>query len=419
MPDTGTVFPRNFKSEYPVIVRGEGVYLYDEQGNRYLDSCAGAAVANIGHGNAEVAEVLGRQASQIAYLHSSRFTSQPALDLATKVAKWTPGDLKYTYFVSGGSEAVETALKMARQYFVERDGRTSKYKIISRWVSFHGNTLGALSVTGKPGLRKIYDPMLIPFPHTHSVHCARCESGMKRESCSLECAQALETTIKREGSENIAAFIAEPVVGSAAPGACPREEYYRVVREICDRYDILFIADEVMNGFGRTGRNFGIDHFAVVPDLMTIAKGISSGYTPLGGVVASERVAEVFKKGSGRFSHGFTYVGNPLSCAVGCKVLEIMERDHLVDNSRLMGELLLKRLREELASHPLIGDIRGLGLQLGVDFVKDKKTGEPYPAAAGIGGLIGKAGLKNGINFYPGGGNYDGALGDNILLTPP
>jgi adenosylmethionine-8-amino-7-oxononanoate aminotransferase len=319
--------------------------------------------------------------------------------------------------VSGGSEATEAAIKLARQYFLERDGSTRKYKIISRWTSYHGNTLGALSVSGKAGLMKKYDPLLLKFPHIDSAYCYRCEFGLFPDTCDCPCAKSLEKAILREGSENIAGFIFEPVTGSASPGSYPKKEYYKIIREICDKYDILMIADEVMNGFGRTGANFGVDNFDVIPDIMCIAKGISSGYAPLGGIVVSDRIAGVFRNGTGKFTHGHTFSGNPLSCAVGCKALEILVRDRIVDNAREKGRLLLDLLKEELKDCPIVGDIRGLGLQLGIEFVKDKGTKAPFEKS--ISGKITKIGLKNGIVVYPGSGNVDSTKGDNILLTPP
>lgn len=415
----GYILPRDFKFNYPVIERGENIYLYDNKGNKYLDSCSGAAVVNIGHGNEEVAEVLYKQAKKISFVHSSRFVTDESIELADRIAKMAPGDLNHVYFLSGGSEATETAIKLSRQYFIERDGRTGKYKVISRWGSYHGNTLGSLSISGKPALMKKYSPLLLNFPHTKPVYCYRCEYGLSRDKCGAICAADLEKTIIREGSDNIAAFIFEPVTGSAMPGEHPVPEYYKIIRDICDRYDILLIADEVMTGFGRTGSNFCVDHYNLIPDIICFAKGVSSGYASLGGVIASNKIAEVLKRGSGKFIHGHTYSGNPLSCAVGLKVLEILERDKLVQNAKEKGDMLLACLKKELDEVEIVGNICGVGLQLGIEFVKDRNTKEPFDASVKLSYRIGETGLKNGIVTYPGSGNVDSIRGDNILVTPP
>lgn len=413
------VFYRNYKWHYPKIVRGKGVYLYDDEGNVYLDACSGAAAANLGHGNEEIAETMAEQAKTVAFTHLSRFTTDPVIELARKVVSFAADAFAGVYFVSGGAEATETAIKLARQYFLERDKVTSKYKIISRWQSFHGNTIGALSLSGKTGLRRKYEPLLLDFPHIEPPYCYRCSFEETYPSCGLKCAYELEKTIVRTGPENVAGFIAEPVVGSAAPGVYPPPEYFKIIREICDKYDVLLIFDEVMSGFGRSGKNFAMDHWGVKPDVVCLAKGISCGYSPLGAAMVTERVLEVFKKGSGNFVHGHTYGGNPLSCAVGSKVLDIIIRENIVENSRIQGEYLLKKLQKLAEESSIIGDVRGLGLFLGVEFVKDKQTKQPFPKDKAVNGLITSIGLKNGIVLYPDGGGIWGELGDHILLTPP
>jgi adenosylmethionine-8-amino-7-oxononanoate aminotransferase len=415
----GCIFLRDYAWNYPEIEYGKGIYLYDTEGKEYIDACAGAAVANLGHGSSEIPKIMEEQAKKIAFTHLSRFITRPAIELAHKIAEMAPGDLNYVYFVSGGSEATETAIKLCRQFFLERDGASCKYKIISRWRSYHGNTIGSLSLSGKPDLMKKYGPLLLDFPHIPPAYCYRCEYELTRENCSIQCARALEKAILREGPENVAGFIIEPITGSAAPGAYPREEYFKIVREICDKYDILLIADEVMNGFGRTGENFGIDNFGVLPDIICFAKGVSSGYSPLGGVIVNERIMSTFRKGSGSFTHGHTYGANPLSCAVGSAVLDIIKRDKLVENSKKMGELLLAKLRKEIGDHPIVGDIRGKGLQIGVEFVKDRGTKEPFDKKVNLKTKLTKKGLDNGIVLYPGGGSADTVRGDHILLAPP
>lgn len=412
------VFYRDLNWHYPKIVRGEGIYLYDEDGKDYIDGCSGSAVANLGHGNKEVAEAMKKQAETIAFTHLSRFTTDAIKNLADKVAALTPGDLNKCYFVSGGSESTETAIKMARAYFLERDGITSKFKIIARWNSFHGNTIGALSMTGHVARRRKYDPYLADFPHIVAPYCYRCPYDKTYPECGVKCAYALEEEILRQGPENVAGFIAEPVIGSAAPGVHPPKEYYSIIREICNKYDVLMIIDEVMAGFGRTGKNFGIDHYEVVPDMLTTAKGMSSGYSPLGATIVKDEIYEVFAGGSGKFVHGHTYGGNPLSCAVGCAVLDIIEREKLVENASIQGEYLMDKL-QRLYDYPYVGDIRGKGLMIGIEFVKDKATKEPFDVKKDVKGLVTRKALDHGLVIYPGGGSVDGVKGDHFLLAPP
>ncbi|HHV78661.1 MAG TPA: aspartate aminotransferase family protein [Firmicutes bacterium] len=413
------VFYRDVKKTYPVIVRGEGVYLWDKDGNRYLDGCAGALVANIGHGVAEVAKAMAEQASQLGFAHGSRFTTPAQIGFARRIAEQAPGSLKKVYFISGGSEATESALKLARQYYLERDKKSQKYKIIARWHSYHGNTIGALSMSGHAPRRRKYQPLLCSFPHIPACYCYRCEFGLTYPGCQLRCAYALEDAIKMEGPENIAAFIAETVVGAAAGALVPPPEYYRIIREICDRYDVLFIADEVMCGIGRTGKFFAIEHWGVVPDIIACAKGLGSGYTPLGAIIVKDEIWDVFKKGSGKFVHGHTYGGNPVSCATGCAVFDYLMEKGLVQNAAIMGDYLKKRLSEGLESNPIVGDVRGLGLMIGVELVKDKATKAPFDASQGVAEMATKACIKHGVVVYPGQGCADGVNGDQFLIGPP
>ncbi|KXG76252.1 aspartate aminotransferase family protein [Thermotalea metallivorans] len=415
------VFYRNQNWHYPKIERGEGVYLYDIHGKRYLDACSGSAVANIGHGNREIAEYAAEQMKKIAFTHLSRWTADPIEECAEKVARWTPGDLNHVYFVSGGSEATETAIKMARQYFVERDGKdTRKWKVISKWNAFHGNTMGALSMTGIPERRRIYEPMLMDFPKIPQFYHYRNPWGCKSlEETSRKAAEALEEEILRQGPENVAAFITEPVVGAACPGIHPTKTYFEMVREICNRYDVLLIIDEVMAGFGRTGKKFGIDHYGIIPDIMTVAKGMGCGYTPIGAAVASEKIfRRMMVEGSGQFIHGHTYAGNPLSCGIAAKVIEILERDCLVENGARQGEYLMHKL-EALYRYPIVGEIRGKGLMVGIEFVKDQETREPFGVEDNIKGKVTIHCMEEGIVPYPGGGSADGIRGDHVLIAPP
>ncbi|MCQ4764237.1 aspartate aminotransferase family protein [Cloacibacillus evryensis] len=415
------VFYRTQTWRYPKIVKGEGVFLYGENGKRYLDACSGSAVANIGHGNAEIADYARGQMARIAFTHLSRWTVDTIEACAEKLASWTPGDLDHVYFVSGGSEAVETALKMARQYFIERDGSSSKWKVISKWNGFHGNTLGALSVTGISGRKKVFDPILLQFPKIPQFYHYRnpwgCGTLMET---SVKAAEALESEILRQGPENVMAFISEPVVGSACPGIHPAPVYFQMVRSICDKYDVLWIDDEVMAGCGRTGKKMAVEHFGgAIPDILCTAKGMSCGYTPIGAAVASEKVFNaIMIDGSGSFHHGHTYAGNPLSTGIACKVMEIIEREHYIDNAAVQGEYLLAKL-EELYKYPIVGDVRGKGLMCGIEFVRDKTTKEPFETKQNIKGKITEYCLERGIVPYPGGGSADGVRGDHIQITPP
>lgn len=416
--DDSHVFYRDVKKRYPCIVRGEGVYLYDTDGKRYLDGCSGSLVANIGHGVKEIAQVMSGQAATIAFAHLSRFTSEPIMELSRRVAKMAPGSLSRCYFVSGGSEATESALKFARQYFVERDSKTSKYKVIARKHSFHGNTIGALSMSGDALRRRKYAPLLLPFRHIPAPYCYRCEYGLSYPGCGALCAHELERAIKMEGPENVMAFIAEPVAGAAAGAFVPPPEYYPIVREICDRYDVLFIADEVMCGMGRTGANFAIEHWGVVPDIICVAKGLSAGYIPLGAMVVKEEIWEVLYRGSGKFVHGHTYGGNPLACAVGVAVLDFMKEHDLVAGVKEKGEYLMKAL-EPLKENPIVGDVRGKGLMIGVELVKDKATKEPFDQKLGVAEKATMCALEKGLVVYPHGGAADGIRGDHFLVGPP
>lgn len=412
------VFYRNVRKPYMEVDHGEGVYLYDTAGRRYLDACSGAAVANLGHAHPNVVRALTEQARKVAFSHLSRWTSRPARELADLVAGLAPADLNKLYLVSGGSEATEAALKMARQYFLERDGRTGKYKVVSRWKSFHGNTIGALSMTGDKR-RKKYTPLLLNFPKAAPCYCYRCPFDRRPDTCEVNCAHDLERVLKLEGADSVTAFIAEPIVGAACGAVVPHPEYFKIVRQICDHYDILLIDDEVMAGFGRAGSMFAIEDFGVVPDMICAAKGMSAGYAPLGGVIVKEEIFQAFLAGSGIFVHGHTYGGNPLAAATAVAVVKTLLDDGLVENARNLGGYLLDRLREKLLPFWFVGDVRGKGLMQGVEFVRDKKTKAPFPVKAGVAEKVAQKLIDHGIIVYPGTGNADGEDGDQFLLAPP
>lgn len=412
------VLVRDLAREPIMITRGEGVYLYDADGKRYLDAASGAAVACLGHGNAEIAEVLRAHAEKLSYAHPSKFITEATLELAEKLIARAPEGITRVFFTSGGSESNETAFKLARQYHLLK-GNSNKYKIVTRRTSYHGATLGALSVSGQVSRRQFFTPMMLPQPMIAPTACFRCPFGKQPESCSFECADDLETALLNEGPENVAAFIAEPIVGSSAPGRYPPDGYWQRIREICDRYDVLFIADEVMSGCGRSGRWWAMQHTGVVPDIITAAKGIGAGYTPLGAVLIKEEIFQMLARHKSSFRHGHTYSGNPLSCAVGCKVIEIVERDGLLANVTAIGSYLLARLREVLGGHPHVGPIRGRGLLLGVELLADKASKRPFDPGLAIRSKFAYACLDQGLYVYEGGGNVDGVQGDHVLLAPP
>jgi adenosylmethionine-8-amino-7-oxononanoate aminotransferase len=412
------IFYRNLRKTYPVVDRAEGVFLWDKNGRRYLDGSGGACVVSIGHGVPEVRAAMLAQADRLAFSHGSHFTSEAAMECAERICSMIPNKhLNKVYFLSGGSEAVETAVKLVRQYWREV-GKPDKYKVISRWTSFHGNTTGALALGGHTGRRRHYLPLFLHTPHIEPCYCYRCPFSRSAGTCDLECADQLERTIKYEGPDAVAAFIAEPVVGATAGALVPKEGYWQRIRAICDAYDIKLIADEVMTGCGRCGYNFCLDRWSVSPDLIVTAKGLSSGYTPLGAVVVTEEIHETIREGSGTFVHGHTYSQNPLSTAIGATVLQYLEEHGLVERSRRMGEYLMGRL-QGLLRREMVGDVRGLGLFAGVELVKDKSTKATFDPKLKVHVQVAAEGFRRGLITYPGGGGADGINGDHILISPP
>ncbi len=438
-PDQTYAIRRDLQRTYPVMVCGDGIYLHDADGKRYIDGSGGsAAVTSIGHGAEEVVEAMAAQARRLAYAPTHAFTTEASEDLAEFIAtEWAPRlpvprppgpsgagsgaatcDTYRVWFVSGGSEAVENAVKMALQYQRER-GQGTKHLLIGRWGSFHGATLAALGFGGNTGRRRLYAPVLPPAEHIAPCFPYRCAANGACPPCDLSCARQLERVIRQVGPDNVAAFIAEPVVGATLGAVAASPGYFQEIRQICDRYDVLFIADEVMTGFGRTGRNFALDHWGVIPDLIACAKGISGGYAPLGAVLAKpEFVGEVRSRGRS-FVIGHTSAGNPLSCAAGLAVLRYVRDHDLVRNAAEVGAHFLERLRDLAARHPMMGDVRGLGLLLGVELVRDRATKEPFPPAWQVAKRVGTATLERGLVSYPGSGTVDGALGDHLLYAPP
>lgn len=402
---------------YPEIVRGEGIYLYDRHGKRYLDSGGGPILCNLGHGVAEMAQALAKQAREVAFVYRSHFTTPVLEEAARKICDKTGFLMEKVFLVSGGSEANEIAIKIARRYHLDR-GEPSRHKIISRWMSYHGMTQGALAWSGMPGRRRDYVPMLRDDGHIPPAYCYRCWFGLEPQQCALECALALEHEILCQGPENVAAFIAEPISGMSLCGAHPRAEYFQMVRRICDTYGVLLILDEVMTGFGRTGRWFAYEHFGVVPDIMTLGKGLGGGYFPVGAAALSSKVARALETGSGGFTPGFSWAGNPLAAAVVSRAIDYLSEHALVERSEKMGSYLAQRL-EALKEHPTVGDVRGKGLMQGIEFVKDKETREPLDPALEFHERLAQEALDRGLFVESSGGCDRGRAGDMVMFGPP
>jgi adenosylmethionine-8-amino-7-oxononanoate aminotransferase len=402
---------------YPILDRADGVHVWDTDGNRYLDAVAGLGVVNIGYGRQEVADAIAAQAARMPFNAGNIFGNEPSIELAAKIAEIAPGDLNYVHFTSGGSEAVEVALKMARQYHVER-GEPSRDKVIGRWTSYHGATLGGLSVGGAVGRRAKYVPMLLDMPHIPPIYCYRCPWGLTYPTCGVTCADELEREIQRVGPDRVAAFIAEPIVASVGGAIQPQPEYFPKIREICDRYGVLLIVDEVITGFGRTGKMFGIEHYGVIPDLMVMGKGISSGYAPLAAVAVRDHVRAVFKEKGVAFEHIFTYGGSPVATAAGIAVVDILRREKLAERAEELGPVLASTL-QSLRESPIVGDVRSIGFMAGVEFVSDRETRAPFEPTTKVAVRVRETGLKRGLVTYPGTGMADGKSGDIISLYPP
>jgi adenosylmethionine-8-amino-7-oxononanoate aminotransferase len=420
MPTSRGLFSRNFKKTYPIAARGEGCWIVDQNGRRFLDAAGQAAVVSIGHGVPEIGRAMAEQSSRIAFAHTSQFHTEPAEKLAARLLALAPANFwngGRVYFTSGGSEATETAIKLVRQYYLEA-GQPKRYKVISRKQSYHGSTLGAMSVSGNVARRAPYAPMIPEWGHIAPCFCFHCPFEKTFPQCELACANDLETFLLANQPEQAAAFIFEPVVGATLGVAVPPEGYVSRIAEICRKQGILLIADEVMTGMGRTGKAFAVQHWGVEPDLILVGKGVASGYAPLGAVLVSARVVETFERGSGAFMHGFTYQAHPVCTAAGNAVFDYLETQKLFERVSPAGAHLRDALAPLLA-HPHVGDIRGLGLLLGIEFLKDKTTCEPFPKAENIAEKIRQAAVADGVLTYPTQGCVDGQRGDHLLLAPP
>src|SRR5690554_3248618 len=413
------VFHRNPRQQLDFAVRGQGIRLYDQNNKSYIDASGGAAVSCLGHGHPDVIRAIKTQLDTVAYAHSSFFTTQVTEDLADFLAERAPGDLNHVYFVSGGSEAVEAALKLARQYFVEV-GQQSRRHFIARRQSYHGNTLGALAIGGNAWRRAPFLPLLVPAHHVAPCYPYRDQlAGETEEQYAERLAQELESKIQELGPENVAAFVAETVVGATAGALAPVKTYLQRIRQVCDRYGVLLILDEVMSGMGRTGHLFACAEDGIAPDILTIAKGLGAGYQPIGAMIASSKVYNAILAGSGFFQHGHTYMGHATASAAALAVQQVIERDHLLDNVLARGEQLRSELRDVFANHPNVGDVRGRGLFVGVEFVQDKASKATLDPSLKTHAKLKKQAMQNGLMMYPMGGTIDGVHGDHVLLAPP
>ncbi|MDN2664590.1 aspartate aminotransferase family protein [Psychromonas sp. 14N.309.X.WAT.B.A12] len=413
------ILHRHCHSELPIVTGGNGIYLFDQQGKQYLDGCGGAAVSNLGHSHAAVKQAMIEQVESIPFAHTGFFTNQPSEDLAKLLTDLAPEPLNHVYFVSGGSEAVESALKMARQYFVEI-GKPSKTQFIARRQSYHGNTLGALAVGGNEWRREKFTPLLSEVKHIAPCYAYRDQQANESElDYSLRVANELETEILNLGAENVMAFVAEPVVGATA-GALPATEgYFQRIREICDKYDVLLILDEVMCGIGRTGTFYAFEQDNIVPDLVTVAKGLGAGYQPIGGVVISSKIYDAIANGSGFFQHGHTFMAHPVACAAALATIQTIVSESLLDKVQEQGKKLRAKLKEALLSLSYVGDIRGRGLFIGIELVADKQSKMPLPATTEANKVVKKLAMKHGLMCYPMAGTINGRAGHHILLAPP
>ena len=413
------VFPRHTKANAPVAVSGKGVYLTDINGRQFLDASGGAAVSCLGHGDTEIIDAIKKQLDQMEFAHTGFFTSQAAESLADLLIDNAPQNIERVYLVSGGSEAVEAAIKLARQYFLEI-GQPSRHKVIARLQSYHGNTLGALATGGNMWRREPFSPLMIDT--THISPCYEYRGQLESESVfeyGQRVANELETEILRLGAEQVMAFVAEPVVG-ATLGAVPAVEgYFKRIREICDQYGVLLILDEVMCGMGRTGSLFACEQEGIAPDIVTIAKGLGAGYQPIGAMLCSGEIYHAIENGSGFFQHGHTYLGHPVACAAANAVVNAILNRGLIERVNTQGERIRQALKDQFSGHPNVGDIRGRGLFLGMEFVQDRNSKAAFDAALGMNKLFKKTAFENGLICYPMGGTIDGKKGDHVLLAPP
>ncbi|MDY7040308.1 MAG: aminotransferase class III-fold pyridoxal phosphate-dependent enzyme [Chloroflexota bacterium] len=420
------VFYRRMARPHPLAMRGRGTYLWDDSGLCYIDASGGSLVVNIGHGVAEVTQAMAEQAAAVAYVHGTLFSTGVLETYSERLTVLLPLSDPRLYYLTSGSEAVETALKFARQVQVAR-GEPAREVIISRWGSYHGATLGALAVTGKPKMRTMFAPLFRDQLHIPPPYCYRCPFGyapgkpfgVTYPACNLACAQALETEILRQGPERVAAFLAEPVGGATLGAVVPPEGYWPLVRQICDRYGLILIADEVMTGFGRTGRWFGIEHFGVRPDVMTMGKGATGGYFPFSITAVRDTDADAVCQAHGEFIHGGTFSHHAVGAATALATLHYLQEHSLVAAAAVRGTYLGRLLHEDLGELPCVGDVRGLGMMWGVEFVADRGTKAPFPPEWHFSQQVCDLAFERGVILYPGSGGINGVAGDHLMVAPP
>jgi adenosylmethionine-8-amino-7-oxononanoate aminotransferase len=397
---------------------GEGVYLFDQEGRKYIDFSGGPHVVSIGHGNKQVREAMMKQMEKVSFFFRGFWLNEPLLRLAEKVIKVAPSNMALCQFCNSGSEANETAIKLAHQYHVERS-RPTKHMVISRWQGYHGMTLGALSASGHTIRRAKFGLLLHNWPKIPAPLCYRCAYNLTYPGCNIKCAQALDEIINQVGAHYVSAFMAESIGGAGTACMVPVPEYYPMIREICDKHDILFIDDEVICGFGRTGKWFGIDNWNVQPDMITVAKSMTGGYTPMAVIIIAKKIGDVFSQKGAPFIHGFTMEGNPVSAAAATTVIDIIEKEKLVDRVAKVGEYFFKVGRAKMGHHPSVGDIRGKGFLMGIELVKNKKTKEPYDPSLKTANRFQAIAMKKGCMVYPTTGVDNGVRGDHFLVSPP
>jgi adenosylmethionine-8-amino-7-oxononanoate aminotransferase len=408
-----------WNKDYPVAAYGKGIYLYDTEGKRYLDSIAGTHVSSIGYGVEEIGAAMAKQSSKLNFVHKAQFTNEPQEALATKIVEMAPNGMNRVTFSTGGSTANEMAIQMAQYYQLEK-GRPARRKIIARWHSYHGRTIATLSLSGNLFVRRTMPISQMDFPHIQAPHCYQCPFKLKPSDCGLACANELATTIEQEGPDSVAAFIAEPIIGGAGSAIVPPAGYYERIREICDAYDILFISEEVITSFGRTGKNFGIEHWDAIPDIITSAKALSSGYAPIAALLVSDRVSDTFIAGQREGIPVFTtYSGHPISCTTALTVQNYIQQHDLISQCKSRGDYLKNALLQLAQREPLIGDVRGEGLMLGVEFVANRETHQPFPRSTKLIGNIVATALKKGLILRGQPGTGTSVDGDHLLITPP
>jgi len=411
------VYSMELDREYPKVDSGKGIYMYTEDGREIIDGASGPVAVSLGHGIKEIGDAIGAQASKLAFAHRDDCITPILEESCKRIYEFSDGDLYKTFEVCSGSEATETAMKLVTKYNIAR-GKKDKYKILARWQSYHGITMGALSLSGFGSRKKGYEHYGFEHGHVAPCYCYRCWFGEKPESCSLQCAKALENEILAQGPDSVAAFIAEPISGMSLCAAEPHPEYFREIRRICDEYDVVMIMDEVMTGFGRTGKPFAYKYYGVVPDMVTMGKAMSGGYFPLAGVSITKKFFEVMKENNVFFPPGHTWSGSPLGAAAHVAVDKYVREHKLVDRCAEMGDYLKSRMKELAKKHPTMDDVRGRGLMVGAEFVKDPQTKEPFPAEVKYAGQVQTAALDRDMLIEASQGCNKGVSGDAIVISP-